>query len=55
MKQFTIIVEVLSGEVPTILIRDPRSGNVIKIFNSCQDVSEFIYETNVKLNQQEES
>lgn len=52
MKQFTIIVEVLSGKEPTILIRDPRSGNVVKIFSSYSDVSEFIYETNVKLNEQ---
>lgn len=49
MKQFTIIVEVLSGEVPTILIRDPRSGNVVKVVSSCQDVSAFIDDTIVKL------
>lgn len=51
MKQFTIIVETLvtSIDESLFLIRDPRTGNVIKTFSSPSEVASFLTETIISL------
>lgn len=46
MKQFTIVLEcVLDDGNPLFLIRDPRSGNVLKKAYSPDEVASFLGET----------
>lgn len=50
MKQFTIVVEcVLTDDKPIFILRDPRSGQVLKTAYSPEEVASFLGETIAKV------
>lgn len=43
MKQFTFILEaVVKDNKPTIILRDPRSGQIVNVANDFQEVATFL-------------
>lgn len=50
MKQFTIIVEtIIKEDSPVFLVRDPRTGNVVRVLSSTDELATFFDEAIVKL------
>lgn len=53
MKQVSFVIEcVLSDDKDTILVRETRTGSVLKVCNSMEDVASFLSEALVSIKTQ---
>lgn len=46
MKQFTLVIEaIIKDDQQTIIVREPRSGQVVKMVNDPKELASFLAET----------
>lgn len=46
MKQFTLVIEaIIKDDQQTIIVREPRSGQVVKMVNDPKELASFLVET----------